>query len=324
MDGQKFLALTVVLCIAALSASTSFAETPELPDKVTAPEVHPPPAGNIPPEHLGDTPVPEARPDGAASGENGKPAETPAVKEPAERSEPATPQTAPLPQEAPQPAEPPAKAPLPSDPHPPASGQDVLPKPAYEPDPRSDESPSKTMPPSEISCRQRLRELGVEFADRPAESSEDGCSLPYPMSVRSLGKGVVLEPEALMNCAMAEAAADFTKDVIAPAAKREFEAELTSISQASAYVCRPRNGTAKLSEHAFGNALDIARFGLSGGKAVDVIPRPEEREARFLGAVRKAACGPFKTVLGPGSNADHETHLHLDLAPRKHGGTVCE
>jgi hypothetical protein len=324
MDRQKLLALTAVLCIAAPLASASFAQTPELPDKVAAPKIHPQPAGNIPPKHLGDTPVPEPRPDGSASGETAKPAETPDAERPADQSKPATPETTPLPQQAPQPGEPPAKAPLPADPPPPASGQDMPPKPASGPDPRSGKIASMLMPPAEISCRQRLRELGAAFDDRPVESSEDGCSLPYPMSVRSLGKGVALEPEGLMNCAMAEAATNFTKDVIAPVARREFGTDLTSISQASAYVCRPRNGTTKLSEHAFGNALDIARFGLSDGKAVDVIPRPEEREARFLGAVRKAACGPFKTVLGPGSDADHETHLHLDLAPRKHGGTVCE
>ncbi|TIQ63130.1 MAG: extensin family protein, partial [Mesorhizobium sp.] len=36
------------------------------------------------------------------------------------------------------------------------------------------------------------------------------------------------------------------------------------------------------------------------------------------------ACGPFKTVLGPGSDADHSLHLHLDLAPRRNGGTFCQ
>jgi hypothetical protein len=40
--------------------------------------------------------------------------------------------------------------------------------------------------------------------------------------------------------------------------------------------------------------------------------------------VRKAACGPFKTVLGPGSDADHALHFHFDLAPRRHGGTFCQ
>ena len=80
----------------------------------------------------------------------------------------------------------------------------------------------------------------------------------------------------------------------------------------------------KLSEHAFGNALDISSFTLSSGTTVAVEPAPPAKSAIFLGKVRSAACGPFKTVLGPGSNADHAEHLHFDLAPRRHGGTVCE
>ncbi|WP_237684261.1 extensin family protein [Pseudaminobacter soli (ex Zhang et al. 2022)] len=180
------------------------------------------------------------------------------------------------------------------------------------------------MPTAELACRDRLQKLGVKFASRSAEHDEKGCSMPYPLTVQSLGPEVKLEPEAVMNCAMAESMTDFANDVINPAAQREFGAKLASISHASAYVCRPRNGSAKLSEHAFGNALDIARFNLSNGTSVDVTPTPGEREARFLGSVRKAACGPFKTVLGPGSDADHGTHFHLDLAPRKNGGTFCE
>jgi hypothetical protein len=40
----------------------------------------------------------------------------------------------------------------------------------------------------------------------------------------------------------------------------------------------------------------------------------------FLSAVRKSACGPFTTVLGPGSDGYHSGHLHLDLAKRLTSG----
>ncbi|MDQ6436503.1 extensin family protein [Mesorhizobium sp. LHD-90] len=297
MDFRACLRFLTVLGLSAACLAGASAQTPKLPEKVPAPKVHAPPAGNIPPEHLGDTPVPEARPGDEASGAEKakKPAED---KKPA--GEPVTPATAPLPTEPPPAA-----------------------KPKMQADPRSEEKPLSPMPAAELACRWRLRDLGVAFEDRPAEADEAGCSMPYPVSVRGLGKDVALEPAALMNCATAEAAARFARDIIAPAAKREFGTGLKSVTHASAYVCRPRNGTTKLSEHAFGNALDISRFSLADGKTVDVILRPEETEARFLGAVRKAACGPFKTVLGPG-NADHDTHFHLDLAPRRNGGTVCE
>lgn len=194
------------------------------------------------------------------------------------------------------------------------------------PDPRSAERPDAdaSLPAGETECRTRLKELGVVFEDRTAESDPAGCSVPYPVSVSKLGEDLDLEPPGLMNCAMAETAARFLRDVAEPAARREMNSGLDGIGQASAYVCRPRNGTRKLSEHAFGNALDIASFRLDDGRTVQVGPAPEKPVAAFFAAIRKAACGPFKTVLGPGSDADHATHLHFDLAPRRNGGTFCQ
>jgi len=307
MDLRKTAPVLAVFSLLALLVPRTFAETLQLPNQAPIPEVNAPPAGNIAPRRLGDVPVPEPRPDAPGRKEPAAPVEPPAVDAPQE-----TPLTTPLPQKAPTSQKPAAKP----------EGSETPPAPP--PDPRSAEAPALQMPLAEMTCRQRLQTLGVSFRNRPAQADASGCAMPYPVSVKTLGDGVAMEPEALMNCAMADAAARFTAEVIAPTAKREFGTELKSISQASAYVCRPRNGTAKLSEHAFGNALDIASFKLSDGKVVDVILRPEEQAARFLGALRKAACGPFKTVLGPGSNADHATHFHLDLAPRRHGGTVCE
>lgn len=50
----------------------------------------------------------------------------------------------------------------------------------------------------------------------------------------------------------------------------------------------------------------------------------EDRDHQaFLDAVRSAACGPFKTVLGPGTDADHATHFHFDMAARRNGATYC-
>jgi hypothetical protein len=201
---------------------------------------------------------------------------------------------------------------------------DDVPEPML-PDPRSAlrPDPSGQLPPEEIACRQRLTELGVKFDNRPAESDPSGCSMPYPLWVKSLGKDIGLSPDAEMNCAATEAAARFAANVISPAAKEVFGETLKSVTHASAYVCRPRNGTRKLSEHAFGNALDIASFALSGGLTIVVEPAPPERNGVFLSKVRAGACGPFKTVLGPG-DPDHSEHLHFDLAPRRNGSTVCE
>ncbi|QND61158.1 extensin family protein [Mesorhizobium huakuii] len=238
-------------------------------------------------------------------------------------SEPEPPAEVPIPTQRPDTADPEAQPPAvaPQPPEKPADAGDEK----MLPDPRSADRPGEKMPAEEVACRARLKALGVEFEEHKAESSpEIGCAIPYPLVLKSLGKSIAIAPGTELNCPMAEAAARFAADVVQPAAKAEFGADLKSINQASAFVCRPRHGTRKLSEHAFGNALDIASFTLSDGSKVEVGPTPPEKDGKFLNAVRKAACGPFKTVLGPGADADHALHFHLDLEPRRHGGTYCQ
>lgn len=248
------------------------------------------------------------------------------------------PDQAPVPQFAPAPAVPmPSPAAKPSEqasipipqarpdlPEAPDKGFIGPPAPKMLPDPRSNAVRPAAMPIEESACRTRLKVLGAQFEEFAAQSDADGCALPFPLKLKRLSRSIDIEPAAVINCATAEAASRFATDVVSPAAKAAFGEDLATIGQASAYVCRPRNGTRKLSEHAFGNALDVSRFTLSKGTIIDVEPAPPEKNAKFLASIRKAACGPFKTVLGPGSDADHSLHFHFDLAPRRNGGTFCQ
>ncbi|MCR5858763.1 extensin family protein [Mesorhizobium sp. J428] len=205
------------------------------------------------------------------------------------------------------------------------AGKDEVPtdageaKPSLMPPPRPAE-----MPAEETACRARLKELGVAFEERPQLADAAGCSVPWPIAVSALSKEVALAPQAVMNCATAQRAAEFSRDQIEPKASAILGSDLTSIRQDSAYVCRPRNGTTKLSEHAFGNALDIGAFTLKDGRTVEVGKVSKRQEGEFMLAVRLAACGPFTTVLGPGSDADHALHFHFDLATRRKGSAFCQ
>jgi hypothetical protein len=280
------------------------AKSPKLPRKAPVPEMNRvEPAAEQ--QAAGEAPVPQPRPPDAPEGETAEP-----------------PPTAPVPPEKPGEARKPAGE---AD-HP--VGADTAPeekKEAVQPDPRSSALAADTLPAEEIACRDRLKALGVVFEERKAEYDAGiGCSIPYPVVVTKLGAALAVEPAAELNCRMAEAAARYMQDVVTPAARAEFGAAPQSIAQASAFVCRPRHGGGKMSEHAFGNALDIASFTLTDGTRVEIGPAPPEGQAKFLGAVRAAACGPFKTVLGPGSDPDHELHFHLDLEPRRHDGTFCQ
>lgn len=181
-----------------------------------------------------------------------------------------------------------------------------------------------TMPVEEIACRSKLKDLGVTFQEQPQLADASGCSVEWPVSVSTLSSEVKLAPAAVMTCAAAQRAAEFVRDQVAPKASAILGSALVSIRQDSAYVCRPRNGTTKLSEHAFGNALDIGAFTLKDGRTVTVGSATKREEGEFMLAVRLAACGPFTTVLGPGSDADHASHFHFDLAKRRPGSTFCQ
>lgn len=185
--------------------------------------------------------------------------------------------------------------------------------------------PANGLPAEELACRQRLEAAGVKFTPQPPLSDPSGCSAPWPITVTTLPGNVSLRPEATMSCAMAEATANFLSEHAQPIAQKLASSRITAIDQVSAYVCRPRTSdAAKLSEHALGNALDWGAVELANGSLVAVLGyKRDSAHAKLMQALRNAACGPFKTVLGPGSDADHTDHFHFDLAQRRNGGTWC-
>jgi hypothetical protein len=80
-----------------------------------------------------------------------------------------------------------------------------------------------------------------------------------------------------------------------------------------------------MSEHGYGNAIDIAAFTLESGRKITVSDgwRGRSDERAFLRLVRQEACADFMTVLGPGSDRHHSDHIHLDLQNRRSGNHYC-
>jgi hypothetical protein len=189
----------------------------------------------------------------------------------------------------------------------------------------SGEQAAGGMPQEEKACRANLMTMGVRFEAVPEIDGEGECGIPFPIRVSTLGPDIELTPDGVMNCATAETAAQLVRDAVRPAARKEFGSELAGIRHASTYVCRNRASGEKISEHARGNALDISAFLLKDGRAVEVEAYGPGKmaERRFMQTVRREACGPFKTVLGPGTDADHALHFHFDLAQRRRGSTYC-
>lgn len=137
-----------------------------------------------------------------------------------------------------------------------------------------------------------------------------------------------VSPAATLACPIVSALDIWIKDSVQPAANRWFNQPVVEIKQISAYSCRGMNGQpgARISEHAFGNALDIAAFILADGRKVTVKDgwRGAPEEQGFLRDIQAAACEQFTTVLAPGSNAYHYDHIHVDLMRRSSGRRICE
>jgi hypothetical protein len=171
------------------------------------------------------------------------------------------------------------------------------------------------------SCTKTLSALGVVAVSAdPIRSGS--CGIAAPVEVASLGGGAIqLTTKAMVNCDVASTLAAFMRDTVEPIARQKLGASVTDVRIAATYACRPRNGVkgAKLSEHAKGNAVDISAFKVKGEWIV-VGGKNGLAQNAFLKDVRKAACGPFTTVLGPGSDAYHSDHFHFDLAKRGQSG----
>lgn len=171
------------------------------------------------------------------------------------------------------------------------------------------------------SCSKTLTALGVTAVSvDPIRAGS--CGIAAPVEVASLGGGAVsLTTKAVVNCDIAATLATFMRDTVDPIARRKLGGSVTDIRIAATYACRTRNSVkgAKLSEHAKGNAVDISAF-MVKGEWIVVGGKNGLAQNAFLKDVRKAACGPFTTVLGPGSDPYHSDHFHLDLAKRGQSG----
>lgn len=181
---------------------------------------------------------------------------------------------------------------------------------------------------AEAACRAALAQIGATFEEAKVVDDGKACGIDKPVLLKGLAGGVKVEPEATIRCETALQLARWMDGSVKPALEAAMPGEtIARLSQASAYVCRNRNGATegKISEHAFGNAIDLAGFTLKSGKAVTIRPADKDStlEGAFQRAITEAACLYFTTVLDPGSDAAHQNHLHLDVKERRGGYRYC-
>lgn len=183
------------------------------------------------------------------------------------------------------------------------------------------------------ACTLALSFLGTVYAEKSPITDPDDpdCGIARPIRVERILPDLALEGGAVMRCDTARALGFWARDFLRPAgAMLPGAPRVTGMQLGTTYDCRPRVGTGadqpKLSEHALGNAIDIAAFVFEDAEPLTVQPRTDTGDLAeaFQRTVRAAGCLFFSTVLGPGSNDAHDGHLHLDVAARRGGWRLCQ
>ncbi len=193
--------------------------------------------------------------------------------------------------------------------------------------------PDAMVTEARAACTGLLGGRAITYSAQAPIGNQGGCGAPAPIEITEIA-GVTLSPPAIVTCSMAARLHDWITAEVQPAAQKTLKTKVTGISTASSYVCRRRNNSSsgKLSEHGKANALDMSGFTFAKAKGVvveggwgDVLRKIGlSKEGGFLFAARQGACKHFSTVLGPGSDAHHGDHFHVDAIARKNDYRICK
>jgi hypothetical protein len=316
------------------SAADKPTESEAAPPETASPEPAPP----VTPKP--ETATTETPPAPAAPGPAEEAASPPVVEQPATASEPAHQAEVPKPLAKPETdgAATDSKGPAPKGAQEPAkdgqTAEDAT-KPEGKATEEGEKAEAEPPPPPLVkedpqelqACLADLKAIGAKFEPTDPISEGNGCGIEHPIDVAEVLPGVDLGG-ATMRCKTALTMAHWLKDTVQPAMNIAMPGRrIAKLVPGSTYQCRLRNNasTGKISEHARGNAFDVAAFKLDNGDTITMKPRDEDStiEGAFQRTATAGACLHFTTVLSPGSDAAHEDHLHLDVLERKGGYRYC-
>lgn len=154
-------------------------------------------------------------------------------------------------------------------------------------------------------------------------SGRGPCGVEDAVRVKFVA-GIRLPSNPKMDCRTATALKTWVKNGAIPAVGGE-GGGIASLRTIGDYSCRNRNNgsSGRLSEHAYGHAIDIAGIKLQSGREITLLTGWNTKsDGRILRRMWKSACGIFGTVLGPDANRFHRDHFHFDTA-RYRSGSYC-
>lgn len=142
-------------------------------------------------------------------------------------------------------------------------------------------------------CTDALNSMSAKIEEL-APIKKGPCGSPAPIRLISIGKTnpVTFKPAPTVSCRMLVPLKQWISRGLQPAAERHLDTRVKTVSVMSSYSCRTRYGRkgARMSEHAFANALDIGGFRLATDGRVSVLKDwgPTKRDIARAVAAAKA------------------------------------
>jgi hypothetical protein len=189
-----------------------------------------------------------------------------------------------------------------------------------------EEPAAAAAPAAPSACQVRLAKIAV-FQPLPTLVGPGECGAVDAVHLDAVilpdQSKVAVTPAGVLRCPMAEELARWVRDDVSPTATK-LGSPLRVLDNFDSYECRGRNRVrgATLSEHGRADAIDVRLFKLADGRALTLTDVNVDKAWRET--IKASVCARFSTVLGPGSDGNHEEHIHLDLAERRNNYKLCE
>lgn len=179
-----------------------------------------------------------------------------------------------------------------------------------------------TPSPEAQQCYSGLGMSRASFTPLPDQYYGAGCSAVSAVrlaSLRSDDAQLGVTNLGMVTCPLAQTFAGWARYGVDRAARQILGSPLVRIETMGSYNCRTVAGRDRLSAHASANAIDVSAFVLADGRRISIAGQWSEgspAERQFLQTIHASACKRFGTVLGPGYNAAHRDHFHVELSGR--------
>ena len=166
----------------------------------------------------------------------------------------------------------------------------------------------------EAACKMALVTATLRYQPIPDQVTGDDCG--FDNAIRISETSAKVGSAFALSCRSAVALAMWETHGLQPSAERWFGSKVARIEHFGSYSCRNIYGrdSGPRSRHATADALDVTGLVLANGKRIRVLGdwSGDTPEAEFLHDIHQSACRYFGSVLGPGYNAAHRDHFHLD------------